>query len=81
MRTSSVTMLLIAVLMIIIILALIVIIGLTVMLNTGGASSQEESAIMQFVTFSQEQVIGIFDALRQGFDYLIVQIQKISEYL
>ncbi|MDH7510374.1 MAG: hypothetical protein QHH04_04960 [Methanolinea sp.] len=81
MRTSSVTMLLIAVLMIIIILALIVIIGLTVMLKTGGASSHEESAIMQFVTFSQEQAIGIFDAIRQWFDYLIVQIQKISEYL
>jgi hypothetical protein len=74
-------MLLITVLMIIIILALIVIIGLTVMLKTGGPSSQEEGAIMQFVTFSQEQAIGIFDTFSQWFDYLIAQIQKLSEYL
>lgn len=81
MRASSVTMLLIAILMIIIILALIVIIGLTVMLNTGAGDSQEQSAIMQFVTFSQELMIGIFDTIRQWFDYLMVQIQKLSQHL
>jgi len=81
MRTSSVTMILIAVLVIIIVLALIVIVGLAVMLNTGGTSGQEQSAIMQFTALFQEQAIGVFDAISQWIEYLMVQIQKLSEYL
>jgi len=81
MRTSSVTLILIAVLMIVIVLALIVIFGFAIMLNTGGASSQEQNAIMQFAALFQEQVIGVFDVIGQWIDYLMVQIQKLSEYL
>ncbi len=81
MRTSSLTMILIAVLVIIIILALIVIMGFAIMLNTGGTSGQEQSAIVQFADFSQEQAAVAFDAISQWIDYLMGQIQKLSEYL
>ncbi|MDI9633997.1 MAG: hypothetical protein QFX32_08105 [Methanolinea sp.] len=81
MRASSATMLLIAVLMIIIILALIVIIGLTVRLQAGCGTGQGDGAIMQFVSFSQDQVVCLFDALRQWFEFLMAQIQKVSEHL
>lgn len=81
MRTSSATMLLIAVLMIIIILALIVIIGLTVRLQAGCGTGQGEGAIMQFISFSQDQIVCLFDTIRQLFDLLMVQIQKLSEHI
>ncbi len=81
MRTSSFTILLIVLLMIIIVLALIVIIGLTAMLGTGSTTGEETGPIMQFVTLAQEQMLLFFDCLQQWFNYLISQIQKLSEVI
>ena len=81
MRASSFTILLIVLLMIIIILALIVIIGLTSMLGAGSTGGEETGPIIQFVTLAQEQVLAFFDCLQQWFNYLIIQIQKLSEAL
>ncbi|OPX68021.1 MAG: hypothetical protein A4E37_01128 [Methanoregulaceae archaeon PtaB.Bin056] len=81
MRTSSFTILMIVLLMIIIILALIVIIGLTAMLGTGSTSGEETGPIMQFVAIGQEQMLSFFDFLQQWFNYLITQIQKLSEVI
>ncbi|MCQ8893825.1 MAG: hypothetical protein NQU46_04250 [Methanolinea sp.] len=67
--------------MVIIILALIVIIGLTVMLNTGPSSGPESSPVYQFVTFSQDMLVGFFGVIEQWFDFLMVQIQKLSQVI
>ncbi len=81
MRASSFTMLMIALLMIIIILALIVIIGLTVMLNNGGNATEETGPFLQFITFVQEQILATFGSIQQWIDYLLGQIQNLSEML
>ncbi len=78
MRSSSLTILLIVLLMFIIVLALIVIIGLTVMVNTGGGTDTESSAIFQFVSWSQEILEGIFLYLLDWTNYFIAQIEKLS---
>lgn len=78
MKSSNFTILLIVLLMFIIILALIVIIGLTVMVNTGGSADTESSAILQFVSWSQEVIGGIFLYILDWTDYFIAQIEKLS---
>ncbi|OPX71866.1 MAG: hypothetical protein A4E40_01569 [Methanoregulaceae archaeon PtaU1.Bin059] len=81
MRTSSFTILMIVLLMIIIVLALIVIIGLTAMLGTGSTVGEETGPIMQFVTLAQEQMLSVFDYIQQWVNYIIIQIQKLSELI
>ncbi|MCU0631541.1 MAG: hypothetical protein MUC66_01015 [Methanolinea sp.] len=81
MRAGSFTILLIVLLMIIIVLALIVIIGLTAMIGTGSPAGEEAGPILQFVTLAQEQVLAFFNCLQQWFEYLLIQIQKLSQAL
>lgn len=81
MRASSFTMLLIVLLMIIIVLALIVIIGLTAMIGTGTNAGSETGPIFQFISVAQEQVFKVFDCIQQWFNYLLIQIQKLSKVL
>jgi len=71
----------IVLLMVIIILALIVIIGLTVMLNTGGTSGEATGPFLEFVSLVQEQLLAFFDCIQQWIDYMMSQIQKLSEIL
>ena len=81
MRTSSFTILLIALLLIIIVLAFIVIIGLAIMINTGSAPSDESGAVYQFIQWSQFILNEIISTIQGILEYIAYQIEQLSKSL
>jgi hypothetical protein len=79
MRSSSFTILLIALLLVVILLALMIIIGLTIMLNTGNASQEGNlGPLMQFVN-SLETLLNTFIAgVQDWIAYFIEKLEEIS---
>jgi hypothetical protein len=79
MRSSSFTILLIALLVVVILLALMIIIGLTIMLNTGSTSQEGNlGPLMQFVS-SLENLMDTFIAgAQEWIAYFIEKLEEIS---
>jgi len=51
------------------------------MLNNGGNATEETGPFLQFITFVQEQILATFGSIQQWIDYLLGQIQNLSEML
>lgn len=78
MRSSSFTILMIAMLLIIILLALVVIIGLAITINYGDAPQEEAGAIYTFVLWSEYIMERIIQALQDFLDFILYQIEQLS---
>ncbi|MBP1928023.1 hypothetical protein J2741_000570 [Methanolinea mesophila] len=80
MRSSSFTILLIALLLVVILLALMIIIGLTIMLNTGTPTQEGDlGPLMQFV-HSLENLLNTFIAgVQDWIAYFIEKLEDISK--
>ncbi|HOP67159.1 MAG TPA: hypothetical protein PLM96_05135 [Methanoregulaceae archaeon] len=79
MRSSSFTILMIAMLLIIILLALVVIIGLAITINYGDAPQEETGAIHTFVLWSEYIMERIIQALQDFLDFILHQIEQLSK--
>jgi hypothetical protein len=82
MRSSSFTILLIALMLVVILLALMIIIGLTIMLNPGNAPEEGNlGPLMQFVnsleTLFNEFIAGVQDWIA----YFIEKLEDISKVI
>lgn len=82
MRSSSFTILLIALLLIVILLALMIIIGLTIMLNTGNATQEGNlGPLMQFVHSLETLLDTFFAGVQDWIAYFIEKLEEISRAL
>jgi hypothetical protein len=79
MRSSSFTILLIALLLVVILLALMIIIGLTIMLNTGNAPQEGNAGpLMHFITSLENLLNTFFTGIQDWIAYFIEKLEEIS---
>lgn len=81
MRTSSFTMLMIAMLLIVILLALVVIIGLAITIHDGTAPEGETSAIQSFILWADYFMTKVISAAQDVFTYFVTWIENFSKSL
>jgi len=79
MRTSSFTVLMIALLLIIILLALVVIIGLAITINYGDAPQEEAGAIYTFILWSEYIMTKVIQAIQDFLEIVMYQIEQLSK--